>query len=121
MMTLRTLGVYFAAAGVCCSVLSGCRERAERPWEIVAHNQSGSWCEVAVNMGPGSQANAPDLANGERRVLLTGSTKQIIHTVKVVCNRREQIVRLEVEVPTGKSYLIPVEADGQVRTSVSNQ
>src|SRR5437667_9440544 len=95
----------------------GCHKPADK-WEIIAMNQSTAPCEISMDIGPGAGVNAPDLAGGERRLLLTGSTNLVIRTLKVVWSRKQQVFTPGVEVPLGKSYDIDVDTDGSVVTSI---
>ena len=97
--------------------LAGCR-RAPKEWRIIAHNQSAGYAEVSMDIGPGAGINAPDLAGGERRVLMSGSSEMVVRAVKVVVNRRQAVFSPKVEVPLGKGYILTIGSHGDVRGSL---
>src|SRR5690348_4780879 len=99
-------GIRWAWVGIvgvfCCAVV-GCR-KAPAESQIVALNQSIGTAEVYVAADPGAGINAPDMAAGERRILMTGSGDLVVRTVKVVVKRRQTVFSPNTEVSLGKCY-----------------
>ena len=78
---------------------------------------------MAVDLGGGTfdAASVDSLEKGKTIVLLASKPKVVVHRVKVVRNKEEQIIKTDAEVPIGKRFLIVVAADGQVSTSLTDQ
>ena len=115
--------VFFAATLFCALLLSGCENSQQPKWEIVADNQSDSACTVSLELAGGSytEAKVDDLAAGKKRVVLSGVPKVIVRVVKIVHNGQSQAVKRNIEIPTGKRFLVLISADGKLNTSLTDQ
>lgn len=118
-MNRSSLFVTGAAVLLAVASLTGCQKPPDKPWTIVVQNQSGSWCEVEVDVRPGLSANAPSIAPFERRTLRAGTGNLVVGAVSVSCNRKKQVITPEVTVPAGKSFLIDIDGDGRLKVSLT--
>src|ERR1051325_4927112 len=115
-MRIRRAGALGALVGL--AALAGCK-RPATPWQVVAINKSDHTCEVSMDVGPGDGVNAPDLAAGETRVLLAGSAPLTGRTGKGVGKRKQQVFSPRVDVPTGRKFVLSIDAAGAASSAVN--
>ena len=124
-------GISSAAMVACCALvgpgvlvgLVGCLESGGPTWEIVAENRSSATCKVSVELAGGSytETSVEKLAPGERQVLLKASTKVIVREIRRVLLGEVQELKRNIEVPPGKRFLIVVNEDGLLNTSLADK
>ena len=117
-------GIRAAAVVVACAAMGlvGCQETGPT-WEIVAENRSGTTCKVSVELAGGSytETSVEKLAPGERQVLLKASTKVVVREIRRVLLGEVQELKRNIEVPPGKRFLIVVNEDGLLNTSLAEK
>lgn len=102
--------------------LPGCGDRSSH-WEVTAKNQSDGPCSFFVTLGSDGNtlANVENVGKGETLPMIVGSTTTVVQTVKVVRGEEKQTLTPKTELPVGKRFAIIVDADGKVRTAVTDR
>jgi hypothetical protein len=126
-------GISSAVIVVCCAPAGlvgfvllagvvGCQP-AGPTWEIVAENRSSETCKISVELAGGSytESSVKDLAPGTEHVLLSASAKVIVRVVRGVCMGETQELKRNIEVPAGKRFLIVVNENGLLNTSLAEK
>ncbi len=117
---VRRLGSLAVAISLSMPVL-GCG--GPRGWEVTVENEGDVPCSFLVTLGAdgGSKANVDGVARGKAVTLIAGSGETVVHTVKVVRGKEEQVLTPGASLTGGKRYAIVVDAGGKVATSVSDK
>jgi hypothetical protein len=108
----------FGVVGLLIAGLAGCG--GEREWEVTVENRGDIPCSFVVMLRPdGSSSAAVDAVAGGKTVrLIAGTGDTIVHSVKVVRGKAEQVLPLKASLPAGKAFRIVVGFDGKAETSV---
>jgi hypothetical protein len=114
----RRLGFLFLFTAAVFVAMPGCSSQPE--WEVTVENKGDVPCSFFVTMRAdgSSKANVDDVAKGKVITLIGGIGETIVHTIKVVRGKDEQLLTPDAKLVNGKRYAIVVDADGKVATSV---
>jgi hypothetical protein len=120
---LRSLWLLACVSVIGLVAVAGCKPAAPPQWEIAVENKSDVPCSffVTLRTDGSSKANADGITKGQPVTLIGGSGDTVINTIKVVRGTDETALTPNAALPAGKRYLIVVEADGKVETSLVNR
>ncbi|MFO1042339.1 MAG: hypothetical protein U0941_11170 [Planctomycetaceae bacterium] len=114
----RRLGFLFAFTVSVFMTVVGCS--GQRGWEVTVENKGDVPCSFFVTMRKdgSSKANVDNVAKGKVITMIGGSGETMVHTVKVLRGKEEQVLTPDAKLIGGKRYAIVVDAVGKLATSV---